>query len=404
MQDQLVKILNDVRYIPEVKRRLISLGSLEMNGCCFSSSGGKMMVKRRNNLIMTVQRRGSLYYLYVSVVKVQKGQLNLVKPTSIKLWHERLGHPEMGSIKELVKRNVISAFEEQDMPPCQDCIRGKAKKLPYTTGKHNSTSPLDYIQSDLWGPASVNSIGGGRYYMSLIDDYSRKIWIYILKEKFEAFEKFKEWCIEVELEKGCKVKCLRTDNGLEFLSKEFDTFCKQRGIKRHMTVPLNPQQNGIAERANRTIVERVRCMLFSSGLGKKLWGKAASTAVHLMNKCPSSSINGDTPDFRWYGKHSSYSELKIFGCKAFAHVKQGKLDPRALMCVMLGYQKRVKGYSLWFIEPGNHKILISRDAIFLENDMPYLHKESTSDGVRIVANESNDFEVESGVDANGTQG
>ena len=107
--------------------------------------------------------------------------------------------------------------------------------------------------------------------MSLIDDYSRRIWIYILKEKSEAFAKFKEWCIEVELEKGCKVKCLRIDNGLEYLSKSFDDFCKQKGIKRHRTVPMNPQQNGVAERANRTIVERVRYMLFSSGLGKKFW-------------------------------------------------------------------------------------------------------------------------------------
>ena len=105
--------------------------------------------------------------------------------------------------------------------------------------------------------------------MTFIDDYSRKTWIYILKEKSEAFVKFKEWCTEVKLEKDCKVKCLRTDNGLKYLSKSFDDFCKQMGIKRYRTVPLNPQQNRVAERANRTIVERIRCMLFSSGLGKR---------------------------------------------------------------------------------------------------------------------------------------
>lgn len=301
----------------------------------------------------------------------------------------------MESIKELMKKQVISADESGEIDPCQDCIRGKAKKLPYPTDKHNSTSHLDYVHSDLWGSASVNTIGGGRYYMSLIDDYSRKTWIYILKEKSEAFEKFKEWCTEVELEKGCKVKCLRTDNGLEYLSREFVSFCKQRGIKRHRRVPMNPQKNGVQERANRTIVERVRCMLFSSGLGKKFWGEAASTTVYLLNKCPSSAINGDTPDFRWYWGHSSYYELKSFGCKAFAHVKQGKLDPRALMCIMLGHQKEVKGYKLWCIEPG-HKILISRDVTFLENDMPHLKKGNASDGVRIIDNDSSDFEVESG--------
>ena len=192
------------------------------------------------------------------------------------------------------------------------------------------------------------------------------------------------------------MNCIRTDNGFEYMSKEFDDFCTERGIKRHKTFPKNPQQNGVAERANRTIVERVRCMLFSSGMGKKFWGEAASTAVYLLNKCPSSSIGGDTPDFRWYGKHSSYADLKPFGCKVFAHVKQGKLDPRALMCVMLGYQKGVKGYRLWCIEPGQQKVLISRDVIFLEHDIHYLNNVAGSDGVRVISDADNDFEVEPG--------
>ena len=195
--------------------------------------------------------------------------MNSIKPTSLKLWHNRLGHPAIGSIKELLRKNIISADDTQEPDPCQDCVIEKAKKQSYPTGKRTSASPLDYIHRDLWGPAFVSTIGGGRYYMSLIDDYSKKIWIYILKEKSEAFNTFKNWCTEVELEKGCKVKCLRTDNGLEYVSREFDNFCKERRIKRHRTVLMNPQQNGVAERANRTIVERVRCMLFSSGMEKR---------------------------------------------------------------------------------------------------------------------------------------
>ena len=132
--------------------------------------------------------------------------------------------------------------------------------------------------------------------MSVIDDFSRKMRVFILKEKSEAFSMFKEWCIIVEREKGCVVKCLRTDNGLEFLSKEFEKFCHEKGIKRHRTVPLNPQQNGVAERANRTIMERVRSMLLAFGMEKKFWTEAVSTAVKLINKCPSSSIYSETLD------------------------------------------------------------------------------------------------------------
>lgn len=170
------------------------------------------------------------------------------------------------------------------------------------------------------------------------------------------------------------LKCLRTDNGLEYLSKEFDDYCKSKGIKRHRTVPMNPQQNGVAERANRTILERVRCMLLAAGMGKRFWAEAASTAVKLMNKCPSSSIGGDTPDYRWFGGYGSYADLRNFGCKAFAHIKQEKLEARALRCVMLGYQSGVKGYRLWCIEKNEGKIIISRDVIFWEGEFPLKKK------------------------------
>ena len=103
-----------------------------------------------------------------------------------------------------------------------------------------------------------------------------------------------------------------------------------------------------------------------------------STAAYLINKCPSTSLKGDTPDFRWYGGHGDYSKVRTFGCKCFAHVKQGKLEARALRCVMLGYQKGVKGYRLWCVEEGKQKVVISRDVTFVEHLMPYLEKSEGS--------------------------
>lgn len=118
-------------------------------------------------------------------------------------------------------------------------------------------------------------------------------------------------------------------------------------------------------------------MLLASGMEKKLWAEAAATAVKLMNICPSSSLGGDTPDFRWYGEFGScYSHLRVFGCKAYAHLRRSKLDARALKCVMLGYQPGTKGYRLWCVEPGNHKIIVSRDVVFSESQM---HFKSASD-------------------------
>ncbi|MQL05556.1 transposase, partial [Escherichia coli] len=127
----------------------------------------------------------------------------------------------------------------------------------------------------------------GSYFLTIIDDYSRKVWIFVIKNKSDTFLKFKEWHTQIGTQKESKLKFLRTDNGLEYLSEQFNKFCRDLGIQRHKTVAGTPQQNGIAERMNRTILERVRCMLLSAGLPKSFWGEAAATAVYLINRCPS---------------------------------------------------------------------------------------------------------------------
>ena len=186
------------------------------------------------------------------------------------LWHSRLGHVGEKGIKELAKKGAIKIDTNGSLKKCEPCISAKAKKLPYSAAVHNSRAPLEYVHSALWGPSQVESMGGGRYFISIIDDYSRKVWISMLRDKSQAFAKFKEWCIKSENERGVALKCLRTDNGMEFLSSEFEDFCKMKGIKRHRTAPKNPQQNGVAECMNMTLLERVRCMLISSGLAKNL--------------------------------------------------------------------------------------------------------------------------------------
>ena len=112
---------------------------------------------------------------------------------------------------------------------------------------HSTKKILDYIYLDLWGPARVTSTGGGRYFLSLVDDYSRRVWVYILKQKNEAFEKFKQWKVLIENQTSRKIKKLRADNGLEFCENLFMEFYSNNDISRHLTVSKNPQQNGLAE-------------------------------------------------------------------------------------------------------------------------------------------------------------
>jgi hypothetical protein len=173
--------------------------------------------------------------------------------------------------------------------------------------------------------------------------------------------------IENQTEK--KVKKLRTDNGMKFYSNEFQAYCKSQGIVRHCTIPYTPQQNGVAERWNRIIISKARCMLSNSGLNRHFWAEAASTACYLINRSPCISLGKKTPIEVWSGSLADYSQLSVFGCTAYAHVDNGKLEPRAAKCIFLGYEPGVKGYKLW--NPQTQKVVLNRNVIFNESAMFY---------------------------------
>ncbi|GJZ93812.1 retrovirus-related pol polyprotein from transposon TNT 1-94 [Tanacetum coccineum] len=253
---------------------------------------------------------------------------------------------------------------------CEAYVKGKQRRVKFSTGQHTSKEIIEYVHSDLWGPSLVKSQGGCVYFVTFIDDYSRKVWVYFLKTKDEVFGKFKEWKTMVEKRTGKQVKTLRTDNGLEFCNAPFDNFCKKEGIVRHRTIRHTPQQNGVAERMNQTLMARARCMRIFAGLSKQLWAEAVNTASYLVNRSPSTAIGLKTPQEVWSGKPSDYSDLRIFGCPAYAHVNNGKHEPRAVKCIFLGYATGVKGYRLWCIEGKSpDKFLISRDVTFDESTM-----------------------------------
>lgn len=174
-------------------------------------------------------------------------------------------------LKELSKQGLLCGDNIGDMKLCELCTLGKAKKHSYGTSKHISKVALDYAHADLWGPAKTATRNGGKYFLSIIDDYSRKLRV-MYSSLRTRHEKFKEQVIEMENQYGKVLKYIITDNGLEFPSTEFNNFCKSKGIIRHRSVPGNPHQNGIVERMNRTSLERIRCMINGLGLAKNFWG------------------------------------------------------------------------------------------------------------------------------------
>ena len=181
------------------------------------------------------------------------------------------------------------------------------------------------------GKIGTQSLGGGEYFVTFVDDHTQHVWVYILKHKGEVLQRFQEWKALVEKLSGRKIKTLQSDNGGEYTSAEFSSYLAKEGIKHELTIPHTPQQNGVAERLNRTLIEGVRTMLADSKLPHRFWAEALSTAVYLRNRSPTKALEGVTPHEAWSGTKPDVSSLRVFGCSAYAHVPKAerrKLDSK----------------------------------------------------------------------------
>lgn len=176
------------------------------------------------------------------------------------LWHMRLGHLSERGLNELHKKNLLKGVKGYKLEFCKFCVMGKQKMVSFSTSSHTSKVVIDYVHIDMWGPSLIASHGSSTYFVSFIDDYSRKVWVYFMKHKSEVFNVFRQWKAEVENQTGRKLKCIKSDNGTEYKENTFLEYCKNEGVARHFTVKKTPQQNGVAERMNRTLLERARCM------------------------------------------------------------------------------------------------------------------------------------------------
>lgn len=396
MHDGVVRTLLDVRHVPDLRKNLISIGALDSGGCKIVTWNGVKKVIRGSLVVMKGIRQGNLYALLGTTVtenaSVGTGGSGGDPCECTRLWHRRLGHMSEKGLDLLSKKCLLKNLKKPCMDFCEHCVYGKAHRVQFRSSKHRSRGILDYVHTDVWGPASVTSKGGSRYFVTFVDDYSRYAWIYFLKHKNEVFNTFKKWKAMVENRTGKKLKTLRSDNGTEYTEGVFKQFCDQEGIVRHWTVRKTPQQNGVAERLNRTLRERAMCMRSDAGLGREWWAEAVATANYIINRSPHSKLDGDVPYKVWSGEHADYERLRIFGCTAYYHVSEGKLDARAKKAIFLGYARGVKGYRLWSVE--DSKFIISRDVTFDENSMEASSKALVPCGVDNETSRSQVVEIE----------
>jgi transposase InsO family protein len=176
-------------------------------------------------------------------------------------------------------------------------MSGKQHMEKFIKGKSwRDKTPLHLVHSELMGPLEHPFISGFRYVLTFIDDYSRRIWVYFLNNRDEVFGKFKEFKAFVEKQSGKSINILRTDNGKEYVNKDFDHYCKYNGIKREHTIPYTPQKNGVVERKNMTLMEMTRCMLHARNMDPKFWVEAINTTTYIVNKTPTIVVKHKTPE------------------------------------------------------------------------------------------------------------
>jgi len=264
------------------------------------------------------------------------------------LWHSRYGHLNFKSLHQLGSKCMVSGIPIIAVPRkiCEVCVAGKQTRNSFQPQlSTRSKDVLEVVHSYVCGPFESLSLAGNRYFITFVDEFSRMIWLYVIKLKCEVFEIFQIFKASVERESGKRLKILRTDGGGEFTSNDFENYCQKNGIQHEVTAPYTPQHNGLAERRNRTILNMARSLIKEKDLPQRFWGEAVATSVYILNRCPTRKLEGKVPLEIWTGEKPAVGHLKVM--------------------IFVGYHP-TGAYKLY--DPINEKMLLSRDVLVLENE------------------------------------
>ncbi|GJU91908.1 putative ribonuclease H-like domain-containing protein [Tanacetum coccineum] len=373
---------DDVYFVKELKFNLFSVSQMcdKKNYVLFTDSeclvlSPNFKLLDKNQILLKIPRQDNMYSFDMKNLVPKDGLTCLVaKATSEEsmLWHRRLGHVNFKNINKLVKENLVrdlplKRFENDQT--CVACLKGKQHRASCKTKAFNPiTKPLFMLHIDLFGPTFISSLMHKKYCLVVTDDYSRFSWVFFLTTKDETSEILKNFIKEVENLVDKKVKIIRSDNGTEFKNKVMDEFCREKGIKREYSVARTPQQNGVAERKNRTLIEAARTMLADSKLPTTFWAEAVSTACYVQNRVLIVKPHNKTPYELFRGIKPAIGFMKPFGC----HVtilntldRLGKFDGKSNEGFFVGYSLSSKAFKVYNIR--TRKVQENLHIGFLEN-------------------------------------
>ncbi|KAL2243648.1 UNVERIFIED_CONTAM: Retrovirus-related Pol polyprotein from transposon RE1 [Sesamum indicum] len=284
------------------------------------------------------------------------------------LWHYRLGHAGM----DVMKRLHLCNNEQINQLICEICPLAKQHRLPFPHSDSKTKSPFELIHVDVWGPHREYSISHCTFMLTIVDDFTRATWYYMMMHKTQTQQKLEVFYNMVLTQLNKKIKQIRMDNGTEFVNEQCQSFFHNKGIIHQRTCSYTPQQNGKVERKHQHLLQVARSLMFQASMPLKFWTEALLAATYIINWLPTQTLNWKTPYELLYKKVPNYNNIKVFGCMCFASNVtpfKGKFKPRATKCVFLGYTQGQKGYKVMDLE--NEKVYVTRDAIFHENSFPF---------------------------------
>jgi transposase InsO family protein len=386
-------LLRDVLYAPTVGYTLVSIGKLDKSGFHSAFGEGQLSLTNPNGRRIGVVPRTErgLYRISRKLLQVwhtarDVDEVAAVEKVSLEELHRRMGHIAPNAAKALISKGLVTGIALTNSPAtldtCPSCVYGKATRQPVLPVREGDRATVygAEVHSDVWGPSPVATLRGRRYYVSFTDDYSRETVLYLLGQKsgvFAAYREYEAWC---KVQRGVEhIKVLHSDRGGEYMSEAFISHLKAAGTIQKLTVHDTPQHNGVAERLNRTLVERVRAMIHASGLPHFLWGEAVRHAVWLKNRTSTRAVIGKTPYEAATGKKPDLSRVREWGSTIWVHNDSGtKLDPRAREGRWIGIDDASKGARVYW--PTRRTVTVERSIYYMrEASSMRLEGETASD-------------------------
>ena len=369
-----VLTLRDVLHTPEIRKNLVSGYLLNKAGFKQTIESDQFVLTKNGSFVGKGYACDGMFKLNVEMNKTTS---SVYIVSCVNMWHARLCHVNSKYLKNMSHVGLLPKLHN-NFEKCEYCSMTKITKQPHIKVERNSEL-LELIHTDICEFEGILTRGGKRYFITFIDDFSKYTYVYLMKNKSDAFEKLTIFIKEVENRFDRKIKRFRSDRGREYESLGLIEHIQSLGIVHETTPPYSPQSNGVAERKNRTLINLTNAMLASSSAPKNLWGEAVLTGNYVMNRVPRKQ-NLVTPYELWRKRKPNLNYIRVWGCLAYVRMtdpKIPKLGIRASRCVFIGYALASKAYR--FLDLENNVVIESLDAIFHEDKFPFKYKNSGGD-------------------------